>query len=156
MSAADLWVAVKASYETTGLVTLTNIRNRGAVSIDDSVGEDAAQAVIDLWPAYAQEAYDATDALHVEVAKQGVLAVLWRRGGSSATIAEVKWAEVFSPDGLISRVRRTGARGHEGPVSNSGVSQASELSGGRPVRGWSDRESIPNGIMPRRNIAGDY
>ena len=153
MTAAALWVAVKASYEETGLVTLTNIRDRSAVSINDTVGEDAAQAVIDLWPAYAQEDYDANDALHVECAKQGVLAMLWRRGGTSTTIAEVKWSEVFSPDGLISRVRRTGARGHEGPVSNSGVSQATELDAGRQVRGWADRESLPSGILPNRRTA---
>jgi len=158
MTATALWAAVVASYDSDGLIELTNIRDRSATAIDTDVGENAAQGVIDLWPAYAQEAYDSSDALHVEAAKQGVIAMLWRRGGSASTIEQVKWDEVFSSEGLIAKVQRTGARGRQGPNSNSGVSQRSELaSGNRAVRGWSDPDSLPGGrgYMPRRVIAGD-
>ena len=101
MTATALWAAVVVSYDADGLITLSNIRDRSATTIDTTAGEDAAQGVIDLWPVYAQETYDASDSTHVEVAKQAVIALLWRRGGSSTTIAEVKWDEIFSPEGLI-------------------------------------------------------
>lgn len=155
MSATDLWAAVVASYDSNGLLRLTNIESNEATAIDTTVGEDAAQTVINLWPIYAEEDYDATDATHVEVAKMGVIAVLWRRGGTSADIERVKWDEVFSPEGLIARVRRTGARGRTAPQTNSGVSQKSELQNGRAVRGWSDDESLPEGILPRKTVAED-
>jgi hypothetical protein len=89
--AADLWTAVVASYNADGLLQLTNIRNRAATSIDTAVGQSAAQGVIDVWPVYAQSAYDATNATHVEVAKRGVIAMLWSRGGTASQIAKIEW-----------------------------------------------------------------
>jgi len=156
MTAAALWAAVVVSYDSDGLITLSNIRDRSATSIDTTAGEDAAQGVINLWDMYAQEAYDASDATHVEVAKEGVIALLWRRGGSSSSIEQIKYDTVFSDTGLISKVKRTGPRGRAGPSTNSGVSQRAETTtDGQRVRGWSDRESIPEGILPSRRIAGD-
>lgn len=157
MSAADLWSAVVSDYDQDGLITLTNIRNRSATSINTSVGEAAAQAVINLWPVYAQADYDPTNQTHVEVAEMGVIAMLWRRGGTSSAIEQVKWDEVFGDDGLITRVRRTGARGRVAPTSNSGVQQAPERdSGGRMVRGWADAASLPPNYLPlRRTVDGD-
>lgn len=154
MSNTALWTHVKANYDSAGLITLTNIRDTSATAIDDTVGEAASQSVIDLWPAYAQIAYDASDALHVEVATLGVIAILWRRGGQATSIENVKWDEIFGDDGLISKVRRTDPRSHRGPSSNSGVQQASELtSSGQRVRGWSDRESLPVNWLPTRRSA---
>lgn len=150
MTATALWAAVVASYEPNGLITLTNIRNPAANAIDTAIGENAAQGVIDLWGSCAQEDYDADSALHVEVAKQGVIALLWRRGGSSASIAEVKWNEVFGADGLIAKVRKTGPRGHQGPTSSSGSIASSEYDQGHAVLPWSDPAALPGGIVPRR------
>ena len=150
MSASALWAAVVADYDTSGLVSLTNIRDRSATTIDTGVGEAAAQAVINLWPVYAQIDYDPTNATHVEVAEMGVIAMLWRRGGSSSAIEKVKWDEVFSDDGMIAMVRKTGARGHPAPRSNSGVQQRPETINGRPVRGWSDWDSLPYNFAPMR------
>jgi len=156
MGAAELWAAVVASYDEDGLVTLTNIRDRGTVSIDTAVGENAAQGVIDLWPMYAEVEYDQANPQHVEVAKRGTIAMLWQRGGTASAIAKVEWDEVFGQDGMVGRIRRTGARGRQAPVSNSGVQTKSELAeGGQPVRGWSDPDSLPNGTLPLRRIAGD-
>jgi hypothetical protein len=152
-AASDLWAAVVASYDSDGLIALTNVRDRGATSIDETIGTNAAQAVVDLWPIYAQAAFDETNATHVEVGKRAVVAVLWSRGGASTSIAKVEWDEVFSPEGMIARVQRTGARGRQGPSSNSGVQTRSELANGRPVRGWSDRDSLPVGYLPRRTLA---
>lgn len=152
MTAAALWTAVKASYDSDGLIALTNIRDRAATAVDDTVGQNAAQGVIDLWPAYAQVTYDAANALHVEAAKRATIAVLWSRGGTSATIAKVEWDEVFGDDGLIGRVRKTGARGRAAPLTNSGVQTAAEESHGRAVAGWSDREALPHGLLPSRRL----
>lgn len=153
--ATDLWSAVVTSYDADGLIELTNVRDRSATTVDTTAGEDAATAVLALWNAYAQVSYDGTNALHLEAAKQGVIAMLWRRGGSATTIQQVTWDEVFGADGIISRVRRTGPRGHRVASSNSGVSQSTETVNGQNVRGWSDRASLPDGILPNRQIAED-
>ena len=152
-SATELWTAVVAAYDGAGLVTLTNIRDRSASAVDTTVGQTAAQSVLDLWPSYAQIAYDSTDSRHVEIAIRGVIATLWERGGTSSAIAREKWAEVFGPEGLLVRLRRTEARGRQGPSSNSGVTQKAEAAGGRNVRGWSEEASLPRRYMPRRVIA---
>lgn len=155
-AASDLWTAVKADYDAAGLLTLTNIRSRGATTINDTVGTAAAQAVINLWPIYAQTAYDQTNVMHVEVAELGVIAMLWRRGGSASSIEQVKWDEVFGDNGAVSKLKRTSSRGHASPGSNSGVQPSSELTqDGRPVLPWSDRRSLPLGILPQRLTAED-
>lgn len=154
MADADtLWTAVKADYAASGLLSLTNIRDRSATTIDDTVGTSAAQAVINLWPLYAETTFDVNDAAHVEVAEQAVIAVLWRRGGAATNIEEIKWESVFGPDGMIARVRRTGARGHGEPSSNSGVSTSDETINGKTVRGWSDPASLPVGFLPDRRTS---
>lgn len=149
-----IWTAVKARYDNSGLISLTNIRSRSASEVDDDVGTEAANGVLNLWPRFAQVAFDVTDGAHIEVAVRGTIANLWERGGSSAAIAKVEWDEVFSDTGLIGRLRRTGARGRQGPSSNSGVTQSSELtSTGKRTLPWSDRKALPPGSMlPRRMI----
>ncbi|HXI82131.1 MAG TPA: hypothetical protein VNM34_15090 [Verrucomicrobiae bacterium] len=156
---AELWNAVKASYDQDGLVALTNIRDRSATAIDDAVGGDAALAVTNLWGVYAQSPYPTapvatTDPPALEVAKLAVIAVLWRRGGASSTIEQVKWDEVFGDSGLIATFRKTRARAHGAPSSNSGVQQAPETdSSGRRVAGWSDDASLPTAYLPRSTPA---
>lgn len=151
-----LWSAVVASYDEDGLVTLTNIRDRSATTVNTTVGQSAAQAVVDLWPAYAQTTFDLDDPLHMEVGKRATIAVLWSRGGTAAAIAKIEWDEVFSDTGMVARVKATGARGRQGPSTNSGVSTSSETIRGQAVMGWSDRGSIPNGILPERRTASYY
>jgi hypothetical protein len=156
--ATDLWTSVVANHEAEGLVNLTNPRDNTAVSADTTFGQSAAQEVIDLFPLYGQVAYDASNSQHVAVARYGVIAVLYQRGGTSSAIAEVEWKEIFGDDGMLSKLKRTGARARQGPSSNSGVTQKSELtSNGRRRRGWSDVESLPGGRswMPRSVIAED-
>jgi hypothetical protein len=150
MSADTLWANVMDRYDDDGLIQLTNIRDRGATAIDSTVGESAAQEVIDLFPLFAQEDYDPDNPSHVAVAVHGVIAVLWRRGGASSEIEQVKWDTVFGTDGMIARVRRTGPRGHVGPQTNSGVRMEPEARGGRSIMGWSDRGNLPHGVLPRR------
>jgi hypothetical protein len=144
----DLWTYVKSVYDSDGLVTLTNIRDRTATTVSDSVGLAAAQSVIYLWPAYAQNSFDETDGLHLEVGAVAVIAILWRRGGASSEIEEVKWDQVWGPDGMIQKVRRTDPRGRSGPKSNSGTITSSESG---TQYGWSDLRSLPAGYMPSVN-----
>lgn len=157
MSATALWTAVKTRYDEAGLRTLTNIRDRSQASIDDTAGESAAQTVITLFSVYAQVVYDASEDVHLEVAVEGVIATLWKRGGTSAEIAKVRWDDVFGEGGLLEKVKRTDPRSHRGPSSNSNVRQASGLTaGGRRKRGWSDEDSLPTNHLPRPEIARDY
>jgi hypothetical protein len=152
MSSTILWNAVVASYDAEGLLALTNIRDRTATSVNTAVGQSAAQAVIDLWPAYAQEPFDATDPLHLEVGKRATIAVLWSRGGTSAEIARVEWAEVFGDGGMVEKVRRTGARSRGGPATNSELVVSRDSQEGRAAYGWSDRRAMPHGILPSRHV----
>lgn len=156
-TAADLlWKAVKEDYDADGLVTLTNIRDRSATTIDDIAGLAAAQAAINLWPAYAQCAFDPSNLLHLEAGELATIAVLWRRGGSASKIEQVKWDEVWGDAGIVAKIRITGPRSRQAPKSNSGVMQAPEAtSSGGPVRGWSDRESMPTGLLSNRSSALD-
>lgn len=156
--ATVLWASVVTNNESEGLINLTNPRDNSATAVLTAYGESAAQEVIDLFPLYGQVAYDATSSQHVAVARYGVIAVLYKRGGTSSTIAEVEWKDIFGDDGMLSKLKRTGARARQAPSSNSGVTQKSELtSNGQRVRGWSDPESLPGGrsFMPRRVIAED-
>jgi len=149
---SELWAAVVVSYDAAGLIELTNTRDRSATTVDTTVGEDAALGVINLWPIYAQLAYDNSDSTHVEVAKRGTIAMLWERGGSASSIAKVEWDEVFSADGLMSRVRNTGPRGRMSPSTNG----PDTSSRGRKLRGWSDSKSLAPGILPSsRTVTGD-
>lgn len=152
-AASDLWAAVVVDYDEDGLITLTNPGDPAAEAIDTTQGEAAALGVINIWPVYAGIAYDETNALHVEVAEFAVIALLWRRGGAATSIERIKWDEVFSPEGMIARVRRTDARAHSGPSSNSDVRQASGASDGRRYKGWSDRAALPSNFLPRRSVA---
>ncbi len=75
-------------------------RDNGATAVDATYGATAAQEVIDLFPIYGQVDYDATNSQHVTVGRRGVIAVLYERGGTSSTIAEVEWNQVFGDDGI--------------------------------------------------------
>jgi hypothetical protein len=152
MAAKDtLWAYVKTVYSAEGLLTLTNIQDRSATAIDDTVGLAASDSVINLWPAYAQVAFDETNALHLEVAVEGVIAMLWRRGGSSTSIEQVKWDTVFGASGTIEKLRRTSPRARSGPSSNSSTITSTP----RTNRyGWSDTASLPPGFLPRSSGLG--
>lgn len=151
----DLWTSVKANFDSRGLVTLTNPKDRSATTIDDTYGTTAAKEAIDLWDLFAQVDYDGADAKHLAVARHATIAVLWRRGGTASTIEQVKWDSVFGPEGMIARVRATGPRGHPEPISNSGVQNPTEAVGGRKVVPWSSRKALPTGYLPDQVRAND-
>jgi len=152
MTASALWAAVVDGYESTGLVQLTNPRDRSATTVDTTYGEKIAQSVIDIFAAYTQVAYDSSDALHVEVGMAGCIAMLWRRGGTAVNIAKIEWGEVFGPDGMVQMVKRTDPRGHEGPSTNSGLTQEAENAEGGTYVPWSSPRALPGGYsyLPQR------
>lgn len=149
---ADIWTAVKARYDSAGLLTLTNIRDRSANSVDDTVGTEAAAGTLALWNAYAEVAFNVAEAMHLECAVRGTIALLWERGGGSNSIAKVKWDEVFT-SGVIDKLKATSPRGRQSPSSNSGVQQRAETINGQPVHSWSSREALPTNYLPNRTIA---
>lgn len=150
-----VWTAVKARYDSASLISLTNINDRDQTAIDDTVGTEAANGTLNLWPAYAQVEFDVSDGLHLEVAVRGTIAMLYERGGTSTDVAKIEWEEVFSNDGLMGKLKRTGPRGHQAPSSNSGVTTSSESSAGRNVMGWSDRKASGAQFMTARRRLAD-
>ena len=140
-----LWAYAKTVYDSDGLVSLTNIGDRSATAIDDTVGEAAALSVIRLWPSYAQSDFDVSDPVHLETAVDGIIAMLWRRGGASTTIEQVKWDTVFGEGGTIEKLRRTSSRGRSGPSSNSRTITSTTTT---RYYGWSDPASLPPGYLP--------
>jgi hypothetical protein len=155
MTATALWTAVVASYPSHVLVELSNLGDPAATTIATATGIDAAQAVIDLWPVYAQTDYDSTSAAHVQVAKIATLTMLAKRTGKTQSAATVEWDQVFGGDGMIARIKETGPRGHTGPVTNSRVRTSRESINGQAVLGWSDRGALPYGVLPSQMRAED-
>lgn len=153
MTATLLWASVVAAYPTSDLVSLTNPRNTQGTGVDTAWGEAAAQETIDLFPVYAQVAFDANDPQHMAVGRHATIAVLYSRGGTAQSGARMKWEDVFSDSGLLGRLRKTSARGHASPQTNSQVQTASEAQGGAPVKPWAGRESLPGGLLPNRGRA---
>lgn len=143
-----VWAYVKTIYDSTGLLTLTNVRDRSATTIDDAVGTAAALSVLNLWPAYTQVDFDVADTLHLEIAARGVIAILWERGGAATSIERTKWDSIFGAGGLADALKRTSPRGRPGPSSNSAIQTSREDDGGTTPYGWSDRRSLPPGILP--------
>lgn len=144
MSASALWTAVVAAYDSQGLEELTNPRNPETTSVNTTIGQSAAQHFIDLFPIYAEVAYSASDTQHVAIGLQGTIAVLFRRGGASTTIDEVKWDTVFGQDGLLSKLRNTTTR-QRLPLTTSAPDTDSS---GNDLRGWSHKKSMPSDFLP--------
>jgi len=143
-----LWSAIERSYDSDSLVSLTNIRDRSATTINTTVGYDAAQGVIDLWPTYAQLPYDPSDRVHVETAKRAVIALLWSRGGTATNVAKIEWGEVFGSDGMLAAMRKTQSRARIVPTTNSDLVASRRDRDGVKKRPWSDPDSLPTNYLP--------
>jgi len=152
-AATELWAAVKARYDEQGLISLTNVRKRNAGAINNDVGEQAADDVILAFYTDVQTDYDDTSDYHLTVAIEGVIAMLWKRGGTAATIAKVKWEDWVERAKILKGVE---PRGHAEPGTNSGLqpSRDGEVTFGRQ-RPWSDRMNF-RGLLPRVGRYGPY
>lgn len=103
---------VQARYSEQQLVELTNPRNPEATSIASAQLARACTAVEAYFGPFVHEVYDGTVQIHVEVAVAGVIAMLQRWGGSSASVGQIGW-DAWRDD--CERVRATRARARISP-----------------------------------------
>lgn len=142
----DLWTAVKDRYDEQGLISLTNVRDRSKKVIDDDTGTQAAADVILSYYIDVQADYDETSAIHVMLATEGVIAMLWKRGGTAATIQRVKWEDWIARAQALKGVE---PRGHAAPGTNSTLQPTRDCYGHTPCRPWADKINF-RGLLPRR------
>ena len=137
MSASALWTAVVARYDNGGLLSLTNVRTRNASAINTTVGEQAATDVINFYfPTLAQQAYDPLDSGHVALCVEGVIALLWKRGGTAQTISRVNWEDWETMAGKFKGVT---SRARIVMSTNSQLTPSQEVPTGEQRRPWADR-----------------
>lgn len=142
------WDAVKDRYDAQALAELTQQRDTTDGTIDDTVGERAVTAVTSLWPVYVQEAYDETEQGHLELAVEGVIAMLFKWGGTTHRIAQVRWDEWLD---FARAWRNTHARARIIPDTSKPDTQQKSQPPSTPHTPWSDDRRF-DGLSPgRRN-----
>jgi len=143
-----LWDAVRDRYDPQALAELTQQRETYDGSIDDAVGERAVTALVALWPTYIQEEYDETDQGHIEVGVEGVIAMLFKWGGTTHRIAQVRWDEWLD---FARAWRNTHARARIIPTNSVPDTKRSSQAPSTPYTPWSDNKRF-DGLSPgRRN-----
>ena len=80
---------VQDRYSSQYLVELTNPQNRGATTVNTTILDNASADVDALFDVYSGVEYDDTDAQHIAVAVEGVIAFLMRRTGQSAAESRI-------------------------------------------------------------------
>lgn len=143
---STLWTAVKARYDEQALLELTNLRDTTAVAIDDAQGERAVLSVVAFFPVYVQEAFDETDDGHLAIACEGVVAQLFKWGGSTHRIAETTW-DAWKQ--LCAEWKSTHARARIVPVTSVPTTLVSSDAPTTPHTPWSDPERF-TGLLPNR------
>lgn len=147
-----LWDEVLLRYDTQTLVELTNPRTK-AETVNTTLGTRAATAVTATYfPTFAQMDYDSTLAAHVEIGTEGVIAVLFKWGGTTLNVAKVEfdsWVE------RLRALRNVGPRQKVPPTTSSELTASDEVSGSAEVRPPFDIEQF-NGIRLRPPGGGSY
>lgn len=83
---------VQTRYPTQVLIELSNPRDPAAVAINATKLQSACDGIENgYFPMFVQKSYDSTDTRHVEVACQGVIALLFRRGSATRDKANDEW-----------------------------------------------------------------
>lgn len=142
---ATLSADVQTRYGAQLLINLTNSDTPGnTTSTLDTTRLDAAATDIEAdFLTYAGVTYDSTNASHVAVAVEGVIALLKARGpllGESGRDALADWRKSLSMN-----LGRISGRNRIMPTSNSETTTESELRDGetlRPKFGWRSFEGI--------------
>jgi hypothetical protein len=128
------------------LVGLTNPRGGAApTSIGSTLLTQACTSIEAWFGTYAQEAYDSSVPIHVEVAVKGVVALLKRWGAGEYALATEDWAAFKSE---CETVKNTRARARIEPATTSELTPSDEVVNGE-VRPFADRTRWA-GYLPRR------
>jgi hypothetical protein len=114
---------VALRYPTQILKELTNPRTPSASSVDSTKLAQACTSVQRQFRTYAQMDYDSTLVEHVDVAVDGVVALLQRWGGSSRSIARIKWTDWIEE---CRALRDTGPRARFRPTSSGNLTKTAE------------------------------
>lgn len=136
---------VKARYPDNRLKQLTNPGDESAAATDDTFLGYSVTDVEAEFEVYAGVAYDNSDARHVPVAVDGVIAKLYLRGETPGEKAQ------SLHDDYIERLRAVGkvtGRNRLKPQTSSQLTPTPEKDGTEVVRPWSDDANFD------RNVAG--
>ena len=144
MSAAALWTQVKLIYSTQSLKELTNKRNPGASSIDDTYGQRIATMAMSWFKRLCQQAYDSDDDDHNEVAVQAVYTLLRKLDGK---FAEIIKSELEAVEDAMRSLRSTTTNGRPMPTTNSILEPSTEDISSGPDRPSFDTERF-NDLTP--------
>lgn len=145
-----LATAVEARYHEQQLKELTNPRDASATTINSTKLEQACTSVQTYFGTYAQETYDSTVDIHVEVAVRGVVALLQSWGGSAQGVARIKWDAWLEE---VKAVRNTRARARIEPATTSELTPSDEVTDGEEVRPWADRQHYRR-LLPEQGTRG--
>lgn len=145
-----LATAVEDRYDAQILKELTNVRDPSQTSIDSTKLERACTSVQTYFATHAQEEYDATVDIHVEVAVRGVVALLQSWGGAAQGIARIKWDAWLEE---VKAVRVTRARARVEPATTSQLTPSEEVDGGEEIRPWADRQHYRR-LLPEQGTHG--
>ena len=129
--------AVTLRYPEQVLKELTNVRDPSATSVDSQRLEQAVTSVQVYFSTYAQESYDSTVGIHVEVGVRGVIALLQSWGGSAQGVSKIRWDAWLEE---VKAVRDTRARARIEPATTSELTPSDEVDGGQEVRPFADRQ----------------
>lgn len=127
---------VIARYPAQVLVEVTNPRDPSASSNGTTLLDQAAASIQNAWfKQYAQQEYDSTDAMHVEVAVDGVMALLFKWGATLRGVARTEWETWVAAARDLASVS---SRARIVPTTNSELTPSDENPTGGIVRPWGD------------------
>lgn len=136
------------------LVALTNPRGGAAPTSNDSGWLERACTSIQTWfETYAQEPYDSSVGIHVEVAVKGVVALLKTWGAGEYAMSAESW-DAWRLE--CERVRETRSRGRIVPTTSSELTPSDEVSPGSTVRPWSDPAHLRGLVPGGRGVPSAY
>lgn len=134
------------------LVQLTNPRDGHAPTSVGTAKLTRACSRVTYWFAiYAGAEYDSSQPIHVDIAVDGVVALLRKWGGSSKGWAQTTWDQFKEACAELAEVS---TRARPEPATNSELTPSDENPSGTTVRPWSDPSRF-RGILPSPSSSAD-
>jgi len=137
---------VALRYPSQLLLELTNGRDATASSVDATVLAQAASSIEAYFQTYAEETYDGTVAIHLEIACKGVVGLLRQWSAGTYEGSREFWNDLKEE---CDRIKGTRSRARIVPSSNSQLAPTDENPTGERLRPWSD-DTVFRGLVPRR------